>query len=81
MCLVWVAVWRDTIRYWVLNAREVEQNLYYSRGQRRGNVGEGQLHVKQDNIQAFTPHETTGRNLLTAIKHAYQKIDTSPSST
>ncbi|MCH8965192.1 MAG: hypothetical protein IIB58_09540, partial [Planctomycetes bacterium] len=42
---VWVAVWRDVIRYWVLSSHEVETNPYYSRGQHRGNVGEGQLHV------------------------------------
>jgi len=43
---VWVAVWRDKIRYWVLSSREVEANRYYSKGQHRGNVGEGQLHVR-----------------------------------
>lgn len=39
------------IRYWVLSSREVETNPYYSHGQHRGNVGEGQLRVRHDNIR------------------------------
>lgn len=27
---VWIAVWRDRIRYWVLSSDEVEKNQYYS---------------------------------------------------
>lgn len=51
---VWVAVWRDKIRYWVLASKELETNRYYSRGQHRGNVGEGQLHLRHDNIAEFS---------------------------
>jgi len=40
--IVWIAVWRDVIRYWVLSSNEVQKNKYYSVGQHRGNVGEGQ---------------------------------------
>lgn len=40
---VWIAVWRDKIRYWVLSSSEVEKSPYYSAGQHRGNIGEGQL--------------------------------------
>ncbi|MEK7549167.1 MAG: hypothetical protein AAB496_01610, partial [Patescibacteria group bacterium] len=43
---VWIGVWRDTIKYWVLSSRDVETNRYYSKGQHRGNTGEGQLHVR-----------------------------------
>lgn len=50
---VWIAVWRDVIRYWVLSSSEVESNRYYSSRQHRGNVGEGQLHVTHDNIKEF----------------------------
>jgi hypothetical protein len=50
---VWVAVWRDVIRYWVLASKELEANRHYSQGQHRGNVGEGQLHVRHDNITDF----------------------------
>ncbi len=46
--MVWIAVWRDVIRYWVLSAQEVETHPDYSKGQHRGNVGEGQLQVTYD---------------------------------
>ena len=36
---VLVGVWRDVIKYWILSAREVQNNRYYSAGQHRGNVG------------------------------------------
>lgn len=47
---VWIAVWRDKIRYFVLSSDEVARNKYYSIGQHRGNVGEGQLWLKESNI-------------------------------
>ena len=68
---VWVAVWRDRIRYWVLSSREVETNRYFSTGQHRGNVGEGQLHLNRDNIQYFSPYESRSDRLLDAIRQAY----------
>jgi len=70
---VWVAVWRDVIRYWVLSSHEVKTNPYYSRGQHRGNVGEGQLHVKQDNIQNFSKYEVKPDKLEQAIRAAYDR--------
>ncbi|MGQ4808541.1 hypothetical protein NKDENANG_01924 [Candidatus Entotheonellaceae bacterium PAL068K] len=70
---IWVAVWRDKIRYWVLASKEVESNRYYSKGQHRGNVGEGQLHLRHDNIDAFAMYETRGRELLEAIREAYRR--------
>ncbi len=45
---VWIAVWRDKIRYFVLSSDEVASNKYYSTGQHRGNVGEGQLWLKRE---------------------------------
>jgi hypothetical protein len=68
---VWIGVWRDVIRYWVLSSREVEQNRYYSAGQHRGNVGEGQLHIKRENISEFEKYECRPNELLQAIKDAY----------
>lgn len=44
---VWIAVWRDKIRYWVLTNEEVKNNKYYSHGQHRGNTGEGQLWITE----------------------------------
>lgn len=68
---VWVGVWRDLIRYWVLASREVESNRFYSPGQHRGNVGEGQLHVKQDNLAEFKKYEARSSELLSAIRNAH----------
>lgn len=64
---VWIAVWRDKIRYWVLSSDEVSNNKYYSTGQHRGNVGEGQLWLKESNIEEFAEYEVSVRDILTAI--------------
>lgn len=69
---IWVAVWRDVIKYWVLPSRDVENNRYYSAGQHRGNVGEGQLHLNQDNIREFDAYEVGGDGLRAAIINAYK---------
>ncbi len=71
---VWVAVWRDVIRYWVLSSHELETNRYYSQGQHLGNIGfEGQLHVKQDNIHEFEKYEVKPNKLEEAIRAAYER--------
>lgn len=70
---VWIAVWRDVIRYWVLASHEVETNSYYSKGQHRGNVGEGQLHVRHDNINDFSAYEVRSNKLEAAIRSAYER--------
>ena len=70
---IWVGVWRDRIRYWVLASKEVESNKYYSAGQHRGNVGEGQLHLKDDNIHDFHQYEVGSKQLLDAILDAYRR--------
>lgn len=70
---VWIAVWRDVIRHWVLSSNEVETNRYYSRGQHRGNIGEGQLHINKDNIQEFNDYMIEPNQLETAIISAYQR--------
>lgn len=70
---VWVAVWRDIIKYWVFASKEVEKNKYYSKGQHRGNVGEGQLHLNHDNIKEFIKYETKPKELLDKIIAAYKR--------
>ena len=64
---VWIAVWRDVIRYWVLSSDDVANNKYYSSGQHRGNVGEGQLWLKDSNIKEFDEYEVSVRDILSAI--------------
>lgn len=68
---VWIAVWRDVIKYWVLSSKEVETNEHYSQGQHRGNVGEGQLHIKQNNILEFEGYRVQSNELEKAIRSAY----------
>lgn len=68
---VWIGVWRDAIRYWVLSSNEVAINKYYSSGQHRGNVGEGQLHVNRENIKEFESYESRSDSLKEAILDAY----------
>ena len=70
---VWIAVWRDKIRYWVLSSEEVEKNPYYSIGQHRGNKGEGQLWLKETNITQFDKYEVGVRDILTKIKAKSKK--------
>ena len=68
---IWIAVWRDKIRYWVLASHEVENNRYFSKGQHRGNVGEGQLHLKHDNISNFGEYEVGSTGIKEATLEAY----------
>ena len=70
---VWIGVWRDVIRYWVLSSDEVANNKYFSTGQHRGNVGEGQLWIKDTNIEDFKEYEVRVPELLMKIKEKYRK--------
>lgn len=65
---VWIGVWRDTIRYWVLSSDEVKNNKYFSKGQHRGNVGEGQLWIKDTNIKEFEKYLVPPREILETIE-------------
>lgn len=70
---VWIAIWRDVIKHWVIPSFEVENNSYYSKDQHRGNVGEGQLHLNQENIQNFDKYVVGSTHLEKAIIAAYKK--------
>lgn len=72
---IWIAVWKDKIRYWVLNRDEVKNNKHYSNGQHRGNVGEGQLWIKNSNIDEFNIYEVDEKDILAAIVGRYNKLD------
>ena len=71
---IWIGVWRDKIRYWVLTSEEVQNNQYYSRGQHRGNVGEGQLWMKDSNISEFDKYEVGVRDILNTVVEKYNKM-------
>ncbi|HAX61858.1 MAG TPA: hypothetical protein DCX95_04800 [Elusimicrobia bacterium] len=70
---IWIAVWRDKIKYWVLSSDEVKRNKYFSKGQHRGNVGEGQLHLNQDNISDFVKYEVKSTEIKNAVMEAYKR--------
>lgn len=70
---VWLAVWRDVIRHWVIPSYEVEHNQNYSVGQHRGNVGEGQLHLNQDNLHDFEKYLVDSDKIEPAIRAAFKK--------
>ena len=70
---VWIAVWRDVIKYWVLSSNEVLNHRSYSKGQHRGNIEEGQLHLREDNIAEFQVYEAKSNELKTAIVRAYER--------
>lgn len=68
-----IAVWRDVINYWVLSSDEVATNRHYSKGQHRGNVGEGQLHITHENIREFDKYRIASNKLAQAIRAAYER--------
>ena len=70
---VWLAVWRDVIMHWVIPSYDIENNPYYSRGQHRGNVGEGQLHLNRENIRSFDKYLVEARDIENAIIRAYEQ--------
>lgn len=72
---LWIGVWRDKIRYWVLTSDEVKNNKYFSKGQHRGNVGEGQLHLNQDNISDFKKYEVKSTEIKNAVIDAYKRLN------
>ena len=65
---VFIAVWRDTIKYWIFSSDEVKTCKYFSKGQHRGNVGEGQLWITDKNISEFDKFLIQPRDILKAIK-------------
>lgn len=68
-----IAVWRDIIKYWVLSSNEIVNNRHYSKGQHRGNVGEGQLHIKDDNIDDFKQYECNPKELRLTVIDTYER--------
>ena len=65
---IFIAVFRDKITTWVINAKTIANHPFYSKGQHRGNSGnEGQLHIKENNIKAFDAFLLGKRTLKQAI--------------
>ena len=62
---VWIGVWTDLIKYWVLSSKEVS-NMKPS-VQHRGNSEEGQIHINKNNINDFTQYEVNSNQILQKI--------------
>ena len=71
---VWIGVWRDNIKHWVLSRDEVESNKYFSKGQHRGNIGEGQLHLTNENISEFKQYEVQSTAIKDSVVNAYKRL-------
>lgn len=66
---VWLAVFRDKIRLWVINSDVVANHSLFSKGQHRGNIGnEGQLHITNENIHLFDEFELSDDDIVTKIR-------------
>lgn len=70
---VWIGVWRDVIRYWVLSSAEIKQHFKYSDKQHLLGKGEGQLHVTHENIHEFDSFCVDSNKLADAIRAAYER--------
>lgn len=70
---IWIGIWRDEVRYWILTSDEIEKNKYFSKGQHRGNIGEGQLHLNQKNISEFDKYEIKSTYIKQKTINAYKR--------
>ncbi len=70
---VWLAVWRDAIKCWVLSSFEVENDKYFSKGQHRGNIGEGQLYLNEKNIKEFDKYLSLLNKIEENIRQAFER--------
>lgn len=68
-----LAVWRDVIKYWVIASHEIENNRRYSGKQHRGNTGEGQMHLKPNNIREFDDYLVEPYEIESAVRIAFDR--------
>lgn len=76
---LWVAVYRDTVRYWVLNSEVVRQHNDFTpqhrnaetadreTGYKKADIYEGQIMITEKNIGTIKEYLTTGKKLHEAI--------------
>lgn len=68
---IWLAVFRDQIKIWVIKSDIVKNHQLFSKGQHRGNLGnEGQLHITNLNIHLFDKYELLDDDIVSMIKNA-----------
>jgi len=81
---IWIAVYRDKIKYWALNANFVQTNKYLtpqhrneatatrSKNYKKDEIYEGQIMVTDENISEFDDFVTVGKNLKDAVVEQYK---------
>ncbi|MDE6377255.1 MAG: hypothetical protein K2K72_00755 [Duncaniella sp.] len=78
---VWIAVWRDKVRYWVLPSYVIQELSKYVDGTRfspqhrnqenadsEKDIYEGQFFLTNDNIDKFAKYEVTSADIISKIK-------------
>lgn len=68
---IFIGVWADTIKYWVLTSEEVKNNPYISH-QHRGGI-EYQIGITQNNINAFDKYLKNPNEIADYILKLYSK--------
>lgn len=82
---IWVAVYRDKIKYWVINSNEIQKNQYFTpqhrnettadrkKGYKKEDIYEGQIMMDENNCSYFDKFLVeNGRDLKRAVVHQYQ---------
>lgn len=81
---IWIAVYRNQIRYWVIYSNEVQSNKFLTpqhrnaatavrkKGYKKEDIYEGQIMVTDENISYFDKFLTAGKNLKEAVITQYE---------
>ena len=82
---LWIAVYRDTIRYWVLSSQDVREHKDFTpqhrnketsarqTGYRREDIYEGQIMITDANIKSIAKHQVGSGDLKKAILEAAKR--------
>lgn len=82
---IWIAVYRDAIKYWVINAKTVQNHADFTPQHRnretdlragnfdKSDIFEGQIMMTEKNITDFEKYRATSRSLGKKIIEQYQK--------
>lgn len=81
---LWIAVYRDKIRYWAIHSNEIQGNKYFTPQHRnegtaerkktynKANIFEGQIMMTDENIASFEKYLTLGKELKNATIQRYK---------
>lgn len=83
---LWIAVYRDTVKYWVMNNSIVKKHKDFTPQHRhegtsardanykKEDIYEGQIMITEDNMHTIKKYEVTGRGLKKAIIKEFNKM-------